>query len=377
VRREAQRGRREAGGVAAVTRRRSATCASPRLSGERARGGAVRSNGTSPWVAQAALKTLRLLILACVFVAHAAFAALVPGDYEFSVFHDNLRRSYLVHVPPQAAAGRPLPVVLNFHGAGSNAHVIRTYSRMDENADRHGYIAVYPNGSAGFGTRFLTWNAGKCCGPAAMLQMDDVGFVLEVLDDLAARIRYDRTRVYATGLSNGAMMAYRIAAEASDRIAAVAGVAGTMALPRFAPTRPMPVLHIHSTHDHIARFDGGFGPPSSIADTRIYHAPVETLLERWVEHNACPLKPAAVDAIAGLPGTPDEGHAAIRRVHRPCRGGVEVVLWQLSGPGHVWPGGQRDYLPALAGNATAVIDANDEMWSFFSRFRRAEARAQR
>jgi polyhydroxybutyrate depolymerase len=313
---------------------------------------------------------LLLLVVVCMIAVEAAYAALAPGDYEFFVTHENLRRSYLVHVPPQAAYGAPLPVVLNFHGAGSHAEMIRAYSRMDESADREGYVAVYPNGSAGFGTRLLTWNAGNCCGPAAALRVNDVGYVLEVLDDLAVRIPVDRARVYATGLSNGAMMAYRLAAEASDRIAAVAGVAGTMALPRFKPARPMPVLHIHSVHDHIARFDGGFGPPSIIADTRAYHAPVEDMLQRWIEHNQCPARPAVVEAIAGTRGTLDEEHTAVRRVYRPCRGGVEVVLWQLHGVGHVWPGGLRDYLPALAGTGTALIDANTEMWRFFSRFRR-------
>ena len=69
-------------------------------------------------------------------------------------------------------------------------------------------------------------------------------------------------------------------------------------------------------------------------------------------------------------------HSAIRRVYRPCRDGAEVVLWQLSGPGHVWPGGVRDYNPQLLGTGSAVIDANAEMWKFFSRFRRETAGAR-
>ena len=297
-------------------------------------------------------------------------AALAPGDYEFALDHGGLRRSYLVHVPPQAAARRALPVVLSFHGGGSNAQVMRSYTRMDPAADRDGYIAVYPNGSSGYGGRFLTWNAGNCCGPAAALQIDDVGFTHALLDDLATRIAYDRRRVYATGLSNGAMMAYRFAAEASERVAAVAGVAGAMALPRIAPRRPIPVLHIHSTHDHIARFDGGLATPTALLDTRMFHIPVEDMLRRWLDHDGCPLKPSRVETIAGEPGTPDETHSAIRRVYSPCREDVEVVLLQLYGAGHVWPGGVRDYNPQLLGIGTAVVDANAEIWRFVSRYRR-------
>ena len=314
--------------------------------------------------------TLRFLLLAALLVAESAIAALAPGDYEIAITHQSLRRSYVVHVPPQASANRPLPLVLSFHGGGSNAEVMRSYTRMDLSADRDGYIAVYPNGSSGLQGRFLTWNAGACCGPAAILQVDDVGFALAVLDDVAARVSVDKARVYATGLSNGAMMAYRLAAEASHRIAAVAGVAGTMAMASIKPARPMPVLHMHSTQDHIARYDGGIGTPTSIADTRAMNMSVEDMLRKWLDHDGCPLKPAVIETVAGKAGTPDEAHAAIRRVYRPCREGVEVVLLQLSGAGHVWPGGVRDYNPQLLGTGTAVIDANAEMWKFFSRYRR-------
>ncbi len=311
------------------------------------------------------------LVIASALPAQAALAAgLAPGDYEFSFRHQNLRRSYLVHVPPQAAARRALPLVIVFHGGASNAEAMKAYTRIDRAADRDGYIVVYPNGSSGFGNNFLTWNAGNCCGPAAALQIDDVGFALEVIDDVAARVPVDKTRVYATGLSNGSMMAYRLAAEASHRIAAVAGVAGAMSLERFAPSRPMPVMHIHSVNDHIARFDGGFGPPGLLGDTRMFHMSVEDMLKAWRDHNRCPVRPLAIEPLAGKPGTPDESHSAIRRTYGACHEGVSVVLLQLSGPGHVWPGGARDYLPQLLGTGTAVIDANAEMLRFFSRFRR-------
>jgi polyhydroxybutyrate depolymerase len=316
------------------------------------------------------LKRLSLLLIAWLSLTQCAWAALAPGDSEHFLMHQGLRRSYLVHVPPQAASGRPLPLVISFHGGGSTAEVMRSYTRMDAAADRDGYIVVYPNGSSGFQGRFLTWNAGSCCGPAAALQIDDVGFALAVIDDVAARARVDQARLYATGLSNGSMMAYRLAAEASHRIAAVAGVAGAMSLKRFEPKRPMPVLHIHSSQDHIARFDGGFGVPTNIADTRMFHTSVEDMLRKWLDHNGCSLKPAVLETSQGASGTLDESHSVIRRVHRPCREGVEVVLLQLGGAGHVWPGGVRDYVPQLLGTGTAVIDANTEIWRFFSRYRR-------
>ena len=308
-------------------------------------------------------------VLAILMHGAGAAIALPPGDHAFSLQHQGLARSYLLRVPPAAVANRPLPVVINFHGGGGNAQTQKWYSRMDVTADRMGFIVVYPNGSGGVGERFHTWNAGNCCGWAALYGIDDVGFALAVLDDLARRTPVEQARVYATGLSNGSMMAYRLAAEASERIAAVAGVAGAMTLATFAPRLPMPVLHIHSVDDERARYDGGLGPALPFTNTRVLHASVTDMLTKWLAHNRCPGERTAAPSVAG--SGPDTGHSATRFTWAPCRAGSEVVLLRLAGAGHVWPGGQRDFLPALLGKSTGVIDANDEMWAFFARFRRA------
>ena len=316
--------------------------------------------------------TLALIIGLSAASACVGAAPLEPGDHEFALTVQNLHRSYLLHVPPQAAAGKPLPVVLNFHGGGAHAAEQKRYSRMDQAAARDGYIAVYPNGSSGIGGRLLTWNAGACCGPAAALRVDDVGFVVALLEDLARRTPVDASRVYATGLSNGSMMAYRLAAEASDRVAAVAGVAGAMTLQAFAPRLLVPVMHIHSVDDRRALYNGGLGPAFPSADTRVLHESVDGMLGKWIAHDGCPAKPQVAAPVSGRPKSADASHTATRHTYGPCRGGTEVVLWKLTGAGHVWPGGLQDYLPLLLGEGTTVIDANSEMWRFFSRFRRPQ-----
>ena len=178
-------------------------------------------------------------------------------------------------------------------------------------------------------------------------------------------------RSYATGLSNGSMMAYRVAAEAPDRIAAVAGVAGAMTLPRFAPALPMPVMHFHSVDDQRALYNGGLGPAFPLTNTRVFHQSVDSMLGKWRAHDGCPSQPRITGPLSGKPGTADAAHTATRYGYGPCRAGTEVVLWKLTGAGHVWPGGQQNYLPMLLGASTTVIDVNSEMWRFFSRFRRA------
>jgi polyhydroxybutyrate depolymerase len=315
-----------------------------------------------------------ILVVALLFGTSGAVAAtLEPGDHELTLDHGQLRRSYVVHVPPQVKIGKPLPAVLNFHGGGAHARVQQQYSRMDQTADREGFIAVYPNGSGGIGGRLLTWNAGACCGFAAASRVDDVGFVIAVIDDLAGRVPLDLERIYATGLSNGSMMAYRLAAEAAHRIAAVAGVAGAMTSHQFAPASAVPVMHIHSVDDQRALYDGGLGPAFAFTDTRVLHEPVDASLGKWIAHNGCPARPEVMPPVSGRPGAADAAHTATRYTYMPCRDGTRVVLWKLTGAGHVWPGGVQDYLPWLLGPGTTVIDANSEMWQFFARYRRPRA----
>ena len=117
-------------------------------------------------------------------------------------------------------------------------------------ADAAGFIAVYPAGTGGLPRTLLTWNTGTdCCGFALEQDVDDVGFLVAVVDDLDSRTEVDSRRVYFTGHSNGGIMAYRIAAEAAERVAAIAPVAGAMMQNEFSPSRAVPLLHIHSVDD--------------------------------------------------------------------------------------------------------------------------------
>jgi polyhydroxybutyrate depolymerase len=133
-------------------------------------------------------------------------------------------------------------------------------------------------------------------------------------------------------------------------------------------------MHIHSIDDERALYAGGLGPVFLMTDTRVFHASVDDMLAKWTRHDGCPAQPAVSPPVSGKKGGPDETHTATRYVWRPCKDGTEVMLLKLKGPGHVWPGGQRDYLPRLLGTSTAVVDANEEMWRFFKRHVRDASR---
>lgn len=307
-------------------------------------------------------------------LAQVARAEPPPGDYTFKFRHAGRVRSYIVHVPRDTVAN-PWPVMLNFHGGGSSAAGQQAYTRMDAVADHEGFLVVYPNGSGVLGKRVLTWNAGTCCGYAMSNKVDDVAFVRALLDDLSRHAEIDRTRVYATGLSNGAMMAYWLAQQAPELVAAIAPVAGARLSLPFAPTAPVPILHIHSVDDTRALYSGGIGPPFPFTKARVEHPPVEDVVKRWAEFDGCPQQPQVDPPLQG------EGrsarHTATRLTWGPCTRGMEVVLWKLTGAGHVWPGGSSDYIDhmlgaqsKILGEPTEVIDADTEIWSFVSRYRR-------
>jgi polyhydroxybutyrate depolymerase len=119
-------------------------------------------------------------------------------------------------------------------------------------------------------------------------------------------------------------------------------------------------------------YEGGLGPAFPLTNTRVLHEPVDAMIQKWIAHDGCPAQPRTGEPVRGRSGQADAAHTATRFVYGPCRDGTEVVLWKLTGAGHVWPGGVQDYLPWLLGAGTTVIDANEEMWRFFSRFRRPQ-----
>lgn len=260
-----------------------------------------------------------------------------------------------------------------FHGGGGNPGGLKRYSRMDDVADENGFLAVYPAGTGRFRGRLLTWNAGDCCGYAGDREVDDVGFVVAMLQDLAARTPVDRTRVFAAGHSNGGMMSYRLAVEIPERLAAVASVAGSMVVIDPRPSRPISIMHIHSVDDPRALYEGGLGPPFPLTTRRVEHPPVMASIEFWVRYNGSDPEPEVGPLLRGEPGSPGEDHTARLYVYRSGREGSEVAHWKLTGAGHGWPGGRSGLPASVIGPPTDIIDASREIWRFFSRFRRPDA----
>ena len=295
--------------------------------------------------------TSLLLLLA----ATVAADPLSAGDHSRKLTIDGRERTYLVHVPTKYDHDEPTPVVLVLHGAATNAAITVSFTGMSQKSDEAGFIAVYPNGT-GLGP-FLTWNAGGRKGKLAEESADDVKYVGLLLDDLVKVANVDSQRVYATGMSNGGMMCYRLAAEMSDRIAAIAPVAGTVTVDESRPKRPVPVMHFHGRADTIVPFDGlGKNAPKFLP-----FKSVEESIAIWCQIDECPDAPT----ITEFPDKEDDGTTVQQKCYGPGKNGAEVVLIVIEGGGHTWPG-QKSPIEFL-GKSTLDISANNLIWEFFQR----------
>jgi polyhydroxybutyrate depolymerase len=259
-------------------------------------------------------------------------------------------RNYYVHVPAGTSSSGPAPVVLVFHGGGGNASNIAATTHFNEQADKSGFLAVYPSGTGLLRDKILTWNGGTCCGYAVEHNVDDSGVVRAILDDLSAVTAVDPKRVFATGLSNGGIMSYRLACDLSDRLAAIAPVAGTQNYAACTPSQPVSVLHIHGTADEHVPYAGGVGAQSVAG---VEFESVASSIAFWTAYNRCPAKPM----------TAQSGHI-IHDVYAPCANDTSVELYTIDGGLHAWPGGE----PGWPGGdtPTAELDATETIWEFFA-----------
>ncbi len=275
-----------------------------------------------------------------------------PGDHTRTFTVDGILRTYQAHVPPGYVAGKPMPIVLALHGAAMNGLMMVGFTGLDATADKAGFIVVYPSGT-GVGP-FRTWNAGGF--PGGSNKTDDVAFLGKVLDDVTALATVDTKRVFACGMSNGGMMSYRLAAEMSDRIAAIAPVAGTIAINESKPVRPVPVLHFHGTKDTLVPYE----MPQRRNPQIMRIKSVAESIQTWVKLNGCqetPVSDVLTKAGDKMPVT--------RTIYKSGKKGAEVGLITIEGGGHTWPGKKAPV--GFIGASTLSISANDLMWEFFQR----------
>ena len=248
----------------------------------------------------------------------------LPGTDVLAVLSSGgQERRYVVHVPGSYDGTLPAAVVLVLHTLGGDANEAARISGMSVKSDAAGFLAVYPEGTGGV----MGFNAGQCCGDAAGRHVDDVSFLRDVVADVSANYAVDPQRIYAAGMSNGAMMAYRLGCEMSNILAAIAPVAGALEID-CAPAQPVSAIVFHGTGDAIVPYNGGrvVNPPRGMDPD---YDPVSTAIGQWA-------------TIGGCTGATEQQVSAnvTRQVQTGVPGWPRVELYTVIDGGRASPGGR-------------------------------------
>jgi len=293
-------------------------------------------------------------------------------DHDFSFEYNGHKRTYSVHVPPSYNKQTPMPVVMVLHGGYGNAKYIKSQTWMSKTSDKYGFIAVYPEAQIGSYNpkaklNYQHWNGGPRTDSKKSQNVDDVGYISAMLDMLERDYSVDPKRIYATGISNGGTMAYRLACQLSERIAAIAPVAADQLSIECNPKRPVSIIHIHGEQDSFIPFEGGIGP--KLPDD---WKPIDVTISEWSKRNACKSKKKN-----------EISDQATCKPHTSCKNDSEIILCIVNKHGHTWPG-QGVYMGSNAckfnvngflckrlikeiGQRNYDYPTNEIIWSFFQK----------
>jgi len=284
--------------------------------------------------------TVVLICLPAILAFAKAASFYAANRTNGSIISSGEKREYLLYVPRSYDRSKPTPLVISMHGAGGWPAQQMTLTGWNRQADKEGFIVVYPAGADRGGPR--VWHVES---------ERDVRFIADLIDKLAASYNIDRRRIYANGFSNGGGMAFVLSCRLSDRIAAVGMVGAAQFLPFTwcKDHHAVAMIDFHGTDDPDAPYNGGV--------TWLAHdlmANVSTFAGKWAHRNQCS---ASTDSVIASDVT--------LREYTNCADDATVALYTIRGGGHTWPGGDR-LLESFVGRTTRSIDATDLMWAFFS-----------
>jgi polyhydroxybutyrate depolymerase len=262
-----------------------------------------------------------------------------------SFVHDGLTRNYTIYIPANYNAANAHPIVFNLHGYTSSGTAQASLTKMNAIADTAGFIVAYPEGTLDNSLQPY-WNSGYGTG------VDDIGFIDALIDKIAIDYTVDLQRVYSTGLSNGGIMSNTLACALNDRIAAIAGVGGTMSIVQNAscsPNNKIPVMHIHGTSDLVVSYLGNgvlLG--------------VDALITHWRTHNGL----TSTSSTTAFSNTTLLDGSTADLIRYETGSNYPVHLIRVNNGGHSWPGSGV----IVSGSTNMDFDASLEIWKFFSQY---------
>ena len=255
-------------------------------------------------------------------------------------------REFIQYIPQSLNEnGENAPIVFVLHGYTSYDDWIFDYSNFETQADEHGFILIYPQGTIYEPTGETHWNVG---GWTSLSTTDDIDYIDSIIDYLDDNYLVNLNRIYSTGMSNGGFMSYVLACQLSHRIAGIASVTGSMTNQTFDECdvkHPMPVMQIHGAKDNTVPFEGNDNMK-----------PIDDVMEFWVNYNACNVTPSETI----IEDNDGDGLGGTLSVYNGCMNDVSVELYYLDGLRHQWP--------SLKGTRVFDIDSASVIWEFFSKY---------
>ncbi|GEM_PF-5034667 len=312
----------------------------------------------------------------------ASLYELGPGDYNFSLLHEGRIRRYKVHVPESYDMNKETPLIIAFHGGGGNADSAVDYFELNSKSDEEGFIIAYPEGTGNsFGGKlFASWNPGECCGTDGV---NDTGFISEMLEKLQEKFNIDENRIFLTGASNGAQMAYRVACDMPDKIAAIAPALSLLPLEECNASKPFPVMHFEGTEDNCSPYEGG--EVCGVCLQKFFRSiGIRIKSYAW----KCPAVLDFIEDLRKMNGCSNQTEItysngnAICITYKECLDNADVTLCTINGLGHSWPGKKTYEIDACRtrpngyvcrrwkeaiGPLDSDIIANDAIWEFFKK----------
>lgn len=291
-----------------------------------------------------------------------------PGDQSLTLEVNGTKRHSTVHVPNRAPVnGVVYPIVIMLHGGGGTSRAAAYETGWNAKADKTGFIVVYPDALARdparkshFSRNPQLWNDGSERLYPNQKPADDIAFINALLDDLQKRFPTDPRRIYITGFSNGAGMAFRIAAELSPRIAAIAPMAGACWIDPGPLAHPVPLCYLTGTADPLNLIEGGAPKMATGASDPVRakpKPPVRATIQKWARAIGCPTELTTTDHKNGIR----------TETFGPLPGGAEIVYLAIDNHGHAWPGGKSILPESLVGPCSPSLSATDFIWDFFAR----------
>lgn len=273
-----------------------------------------------------------------------------------NIIVDDIKRTYLIHIPELKNLNANLPLVIVLHGHGGTGKQIMKESGFNEYSDKDTFVVVYPNGIN------KGWNDGRELNGNE--DYDDVKFISQLIDNIIFEYKIDTNRIFATGISNGGIFSFYLADKLSNRFLAIAPVAANIPanlVKDYNLKYPTSLLLINGTEDPLIKYEGG-KVGFKIGKYRGWTISTDSTISIFKNLNKCKDKPEITD----MPDIIEEDDCqAVRYEYDNGLMNSDVTLIKIINGGHTWPGGKQ-YLPKfVVGNVCRDFDAADVIWKFF------------